>query len=1086
MREECVCRSCGRAVDPGDRFCSACGARLGEPPGSGEERKRVSVVVVDLVGYAGLSESLDPEDTRLLLEDYWRGVRDEVERYGGTVEKFIGDAVVGVFGAPAAHEDDAERAVRAALAIRERSREHTQPDVRIAVATGIALVRLDSRPEAGEALVVGDVVTTAARLQTKAPPDEVLVDLATRAATREVVEFRRVPPVEAKGKREPVSAWLVVGLRGDAARRTSATRFVGRRHELTLLRTVLARAEAGSNVELVTVVGEPGIGKTRLVRELTPGRADRWEARALPYGEGGAFSPLAELVRRRAGIAPGDGAEASERLSALLRELLADEDERRLVEPHVRRLVGLDAQPATAPLESFAAWRRLIAAAAVRRPLVLVLEDAHWADDALLDFLEHLVEWAGPVPLLVLCTARPDLLRRRPGWGGGAPNSLTLSLGPLSDEETARLVADVLGHEPPDPEREALLGRAGGNPLYAEQLARMLGESRDPAEAVPETVHAVIAARIDRLPATAKRLLLDAAVVGLSFPAALLAALVPQTEAELESGLHELERLELVGRDRAGAGAWSFRHRLVREVAYEQIPRSARARKHELVARLLEERRPPGEAAELVAHHYARAREEALAAGRPRDDLDGSARTALLRAGGRSLDLGAFSSAARLYAQALELYPAHEPGRARHLLRYAHALWHAETSGEAVALEALDGLVAAGDAEAAAEAEALLTEMRWYRGDRAGASEHLEHAVSLVSGRPASRAKALVLSRLARSQMLAAEHEDAVANGREALALAEELGLVELQAQALNSIGSARYRSGDVGGLDDLERAIALAGGTCAGIVAYNNLGAILLESGERRRSREVLDRGRALAEQLGDRLLLEWFDGEEVSRLFGEDRWDEALEAAERWLASPHQASYATIGVLAGRSLMLHARGERAAALESLARAETAARAAADPQTLGPTLAEAAFVLLEEGRTADAHARAEEALELCEQTGGVPPLSAFELAVACSGCGLGRRLAGMLDAGRVPSRWIEAARRYVAGELREALELLEAVDAHWPAAYARRRLAEAGEPEAAEALAYYRAVGAVRYARRCEELLGGDLAGIGDTRRAD
>lgn len=1065
MVDEPRCPGCGRAVAAGDRFCSACGARLGEAPGAGEERKLVSVVFVDLVGYTGLAESHDPEDTRRVLDAYWTGVREELERHGGTVEKFIGDAVVGLFGAPVAHEDDAERAVRAALAIRDRPSEATRPEVRIAVATGVALVRLAARPEAGEALVVGDVVPTAARLQEGAPAGGVLVDEPTRAATREAVRYRRVAAVAAKGKREPIAAWRAVGPRAPGRRR-AATRFVGRRDELSLLRTLLARTRAGAGVGLVTVVGEPGIGKSRLVHELGTGDAERWEARVAPYGEGSAFSPLAELFAERMGA---DG------VASFLADLFPDDEERRRVELHVLRLVGLDrADGAVAErgLESFAAWRRVLEATAARRPLVLVLEDLQWADDALLDFAEHLVEWAAPVPLLVLCTARPDLLRRRPGWGGGAQNALTLSLAPLTDAETARLVADVLGCGPREQECAVLVNRAGGNPLYAEQLARMLAETGAPADDIPGTVHAVIAARIDRLPADEKLLLLDAAVVGPSFAPEALVALAGRDDAAVEAGLHALERLELVARRGGDDRDWAFRHRLVREVAYGALARAARVEKHRQVATWLEAQGRGDGATEQVAYHYLRAREEAIACGLAHAELDGRAREALVLAAARALRLDAFAAAARLYAQALDLWPAGGAERARHLLGYARALWSGEMSGEAVAGEARDGLLAAGDPEGAAEAETLLSEMRWYRGDRAAAQEHLARAVELVSGRPPSVAKASVLARQARAQMLAGNWREAVESGRETLALAEQLGLVDLQAEALNSIGSARFRAGEPDGIHDLERAIELAAGSRAAVVAYNNLGALLLEVGERACSQEVLERGCKLAHQLGDRLHVDWFESQELTFGFDEGRWDDVLAAADRWLASPHHPTYPTIGVLAARALMRHARGDDAGALEDLGRAERDARAAGDPQTLVPTLAQAAFVHLEEGRTAEARRRLEEALALCERSGDVPPLAAFDLAVTARGCGLGSRLRAAIERVAAPSRWLDVARDVLDGDFDAALEALDATHSRWAGAYVRLLAAAEGRDGLDEALAFYRTAGAARYVRRCEELV--------------
>ena len=516
-----VCSACGRAAPVDARFCPGCGARLGAAVA--EERKVVSVVFVDLVGYTTTAERLDPEETRAFLAGYWAAAREEIERFGGTVEKYIGDAVVGLFGAPAAHEDDAERAVRAAVAIRDRRHEARESPLRVAVATGVALVSLDAAVERGEAMVVGDVVSTAARLQVAAPVDGVLVDEPTYEATRDVVRYRAVPPVAAKGKPDPVRAWKVVsilGLPGERPRR--GAEFVGRTVELALLRATLERVRRERAVQLVTVVGAPGIGKSRLVDELAREAAHSseppawWQGRSLPYGDGVTFWALAEIVKAQAGILESDDVEeARQRVGRLVAGLVADDEERLWVERHVRLLAGAAARedlPGDARLESFAAWRRLVEAAAERQPLVLVFEDVHWADDSLLDFVQHLAEWGGRVPLLLVCTARPELLERRPSWGGGIANALTLSLGPLADDETAALLTELLGREPA-PET---LTRAGGNPLYAEQFARMLTECCGAAgeTAVPDSVQGIVAARLDRLPGPQKAVLQDAAVVG--------------------------------------------------------------------------------------------------------------------------------------------------------------------------------------------------------------------------------------------------------------------------------------------------------------------------------------------------------------------------------------------------------------------------------------------------------------------------------------------------------------------------------------------------------------------------------------------
>ena len=417
------------------------------------ERKVVTVLFADLVGFTSRAESLDPEDVDAILRPYHEQLRSELERHGGTVEKFIGDAVMAVFGAPAAHEDDPERAVRAALAIRDAMSEDGRLKVRIAVTTGEALVTLGAHPSEGEGMAAGDVVNTAARLQNAAPVNGILVDETTYRATRDVIGYTEAEPVTAKGKAEPVPVWEAKEARSrfgvDVVQ--AGAPLVGRRRELDLLTDALARAREERSPQLVTLVGVPGIGKSRLVYELSqvvdaePELIHWRQGRSLPYGEGVTYWALAEMAKAHAGILETDPPEEAERKLAEAVGGLEAEGAARMLES-LRPLVGLggDGEPGGDRAGRFAAWRQFFEAIAEQRPTVLVFEDLHWADDDLLDFVDHLVDWGSGVPLLVACTARPELLERRPGWGGGKPNALTLSISPLSDDDTARLLSGLL------------------------------------------------------------------------------------------------------------------------------------------------------------------------------------------------------------------------------------------------------------------------------------------------------------------------------------------------------------------------------------------------------------------------------------------------------------------------------------------------------------------------------------------------------------------------------------------------------------------------------------------------------------------
>jgi len=483
-----VCPSCRHENQPGAKFCSACGITLVETEAAArEERKIVTVLFADLVGFTSRAERMDPEDVRALLAPYHERLRSELERFGGTVEKFIGDAAMALFGAPVAHEDDPERALRAALAIRDWVLEDDELQLRIAVNTGEALIALGARPAAGEGMASGDVVNTTARLQSAAPVNGILVGEATYRATRDVIDYRQAGAVEAKGKAAPIRAWEAIAPRsklGVDVVQTGRTPLIGREQELTLLLNTAQRVRDDREPQLVTLVGVPGIGKSRLTFELLGALSlDEtvvWrQGRCLPYGDGVAFWALGEIVKSHAQIFESDAAErAEQKLRRAVAAAVPDEDEAEWIARHLRPLLGFGAEESgfrrDSQVDAFAAWRRFFEALADQGPLVLAIEDLQWADDQLLDFVDHLVDWTVDVPLLIVCTARPELLERRPGWGGGKANSTALSLRPLSDEKTARLLAANLARPVLEAETQgALLERAGGNPLYAEQYARM-------------------------------------------------------------------------------------------------------------------------------------------------------------------------------------------------------------------------------------------------------------------------------------------------------------------------------------------------------------------------------------------------------------------------------------------------------------------------------------------------------------------------------------------------------------------------------------------------------------------------------------
>jgi DNA-binding SARP family transcriptional activator/tetratricopeptide (TPR) repeat protein len=642
------------------------------PPRTGAPRaeRKLVTVFADLTEFAASSVELDPEDIRAVLSPYYAHIRSDLERFGGTVEKLTGVSATALFGVPAAHEDDPERAVRAALALRDWFHEHDR-QVRMAVATGEAYVTLGAIDREGEPVVVGDVVGTAARLQAAAPAAGVLVSEQTFRATRYAIEYREAEPLAATGKVAQIRAWEAIRALAepgvDLLRHYSP--FIGRERELAALQERLAWAASQRSPQLVTILGVPGIGKTRLVSELQQTNARtsepaRWrQGRSLPYGDGVSFWALGEMVKAEAGILESDAApKANSKLRKAVRRAIGDPAEAGRIATFLGALVGLGGEePATGDhrRETFAAWRRFIEALADECPLVLVFEDLHWADDALLDFVDDLVDQASGVPLLVIATSRPELLERRSGWGGGKPGALTISLPPLSRSDTTHLVTALLEQSTvPAETHEALLARIGGNPLYAEQLCRMLVE-HGRLEELPDSLRSIIAARLDALADVEKRVLQDAAVVGKAFWASALETITGISRRDAEEFLHALVRREFVRRARpssvAGDIEYVFCHELLRDVAYEEIPRAARAERHRRAAEWIDSLGRPEDHAELLAHHYLAALEDERPAGVDVSMLVERAEQALHRAGLRAIRLSANERAVEHFSRAIAL-----------------------------------------------------------------------------------------------------------------------------------------------------------------------------------------------------------------------------------------------------------------------------------------------------------------------------------------------------------------------------------------------------------------------------------------------
>jgi class 3 adenylate cyclase len=1052
-------------------------------PETRKERKVVTCLFADLVGFTARAESLDPEDVEAILRPYHERLRSELERFGGTVEKFIGDAVMALFGAPVAHEDDPERAVRAALAIRDWARDEGELEVRIGITTGEALVVLGARPEAGEGMASGDVVNTASRLQSAAPANGVLVDETTHRATERTIEYRDVEPVEAKGKTQPVRVWEALEPRARLGVEVAVpqTPLVGRERERELLASALGRARNERSVQLVTLVGVPGIGKSRLVAELfrliseSPELVTWRQGRSLPYGEGATYWALGEMVKNQAGILETDTAEqAAAKVSAEVARLFGDEVEARTVESRLGLLIGLET---TAELsedtrtESFYAWRRFFEELADERPAVLVFEDLHWAGDDLLDFVDHLVDWAADVPLLCVCTARPELLERRPAWGGGKPNASSISLSPLSDEETARLLGALLERRLlPAEQQSALLARAGGNPLYAEQFAHMLAERAEGDELpLPETVQGIIAARLDGLEPEEKALLQDAAVIGKVFWAGAVATMDGRDRAAVEQRLHGLARKEFVRRQRRpsveGESEYAFLHLLVRDVAYGQIPRATRSEKHRAVAEWMSGLGRADDYSEVLAHHYLQALDYAQAGGGADPALEELARHALRRAGDRALALNAFPDATRFYRRALDLWPPEDPEHAYVLFGLGSARVNAEDIITELE-EAREELLGHGDLEKAAEAEATVAL------DRLGASaetslRRLKQALELVRDRPPSRSKAFVLAQLAYRE--AALNEPSwEPHAEEALALAESLGLEDLRASVLITMGTVRGLQGRPDGIAALEQAAKVADAIDSpqSIRARINFAANLQVTGELERCFDVQARARSDAARFGIREPTRHLRAELVWERYWRGLWDDAGREADALLAETEAGDRHPVGEIACHQVRAHirlARDDLAGAVEDGRQAVQAARQWPTWGNLGLALSGCARILAAAGKNAEADAQVSELLGLdWERDFFAWPDVAVVLV------DLDR--SDDFPVSARPTAWVEAAKAFAAGDYVGAADLYARIGSLPDEADARLR--SGIDSEVRRALDFYRSVGATRYIREGEALL--------------
>jgi class 3 adenylate cyclase len=843
------CAACGQSWPESMRFCGSCGRQLAAPEASlSAERKVVTVLFCDVVGSTARADGADPEDVFADLDAYHSLVRRELERHQGTVEKFIGDAVMAVFGAPVAHDDDAERAVRAGLAVltaidRANAASSTSDlQVRIGIATGEVLVNLAARPERGESLVAGDVVNTAARLQTSADPAAVVVGERTYLRTRARLVYEPLAPVTVKGKAAPVQRWRATGVRahqGTEAGVRSGTRFVGRQGELAALQAAFERAVARPGVELVVVTGEPGVGKSRLVAEFF-GWVDRrcewvrWrQGRCPAYGDQLTCYALGQIVKAEAGILDSDSERAAQdKLTAVIAALGSlDEADRGWVADRLRPLTGLRGEAGVSQGERFTAWRRFLEAVAAEVPLVLVVEDAHWADPELLAFLSHLTEQARGVPIVLAVTARPEFAARAAGLAIRSRAETRLMLAPLSDADTAELLASLLDTRLIDAGLQArLLERAGGNPLFAEQVVGLLteqGELRRRGQVlglaaagelqVPETLSALISARLDTLPRVDKALLGDAAVLGRIFWPGAVAALADRHENKTRRILRGLAMAGFVTplprSSIAGQAEYRFSHALVRDAAYAALPRRVRAARHLAAADWLEAQASDQGTGmtEVVAHHAITAFDLAAAQGDHRavEGLRALTARRLMTAGDQAADTAA---AERHYARAADVLEPDDPARAEVLHKWGRTSRNRGEPEQArrVLEEALALAQASDDSINAIHAMLGLARIAADRGEETTAERLSASALALAAKLPAGHDAQLRAFEFAAGMTGSAGRPD------EVVALCN-LGLdrapptSHYAAELLSHRAWARYQLDDLAGAEDDAKAVQLA-----------------------------------------------------------------------------------------------------------------------------------------------------------------------------------------------------------------------------------------------------------------------------------
>jgi class 3 adenylate cyclase/tetratricopeptide (TPR) repeat protein len=872
----------------------------------------------DLVGFTTLAETRDAEEVRELLTRYFDTCRSLVDRYGGVIEKFIGDAVMAVWGTPVTNEDDAERAVRAALDLTEAvvalGEEVGVPTLRAraGVLTGEAAVALNAT---NQGMVAGDLVNTASRIQAAAQPGAVLVGDDTMHATSSAIEYEAVGPQELKGKAAPINLWRavrVVGLLGGAVRASEIEPpFTGRESELRLTKQLFHAATDERRPHLVSVIGIGGIGKSRLAWEFEKYidglAADVWwhRGRCLAYGDGVAFWALAEMVRGRAGILEDEeNATALPKLRASLEEHVPDADERRFVEPRLAQLLGIEARGTGDQENLFSAWRIFFERLADTSPTILLFEDLHWADDALLDFVEYLLDWARDRPIFILTTARPELIERRPTWGAAKRSFTSFYLEPLSAPQLERLLEGAVTGLPTEL-RAQILERSEGIPFYAVETVRMLidrgllarqGSAYHPTATietldVPSSLQALIAARLDHLSAEERRVLQDASVLGRTFTVPGLQAVSGLEESDLRAILGSLVRKEILSLRTdplsPERGQFGFLQDLVRRVAYDMMSKRDRRPRHLAAADYLASVAggEDDDVIEVIASHL-------LDAYQSSPDADDAAvvrqraHESQVRAGERAASLGSNLTAQRYYERAATLVD--DAVVQAELIEKAGQVAYASARIEdSVAFfeDARRRFEEAGEAHAAARVSARSAESMWDLGRLRDGLTIMDAAFELLSEDAPDADLAQLAAQIGRFAFFFGDTEVGAKRVESALAIAEELDLPEVYSQALNTKGlilGSRGRTRESRAL--MREALAVAvehDKPSAALRAHNNLADFMCQDGRYAEAQRHIDDGLVLARRVGDRYWEQIFLGFIYPR-FALGGWSAALAAMD------------------------------------------------------------------------------------------------------------------------------------------------------------------------------------------------------------